>query len=96
MNQIIDTSERTCSSGFQAAHPLQGDDRTIARLRTHGNKIRRYQRLLQTKLSDIERQFIERRMLEEGEAMECLVEFDPIVLRSAEIDRITWSAPSTQ
>ena len=33
-------------------------DENIARLRTHRNNIERYGRLLQTKLTDLERQFI--------------------------------------
>jgi hypothetical protein len=37
----------------------------IARLRTHRNNVARYRRLLQTKLTDLERQFIERRLSEE-------------------------------
>jgi hypothetical protein len=45
----------------------------LARLRTHRNNIHRYRRLLKTKLSDIERQFIERRLAEERTAMNSLV-----------------------
>ena len=40
-------------------------EENIARLRTHRNSIARYRRLLQTKLTDLERQFIERRLSEE-------------------------------
>jgi hypothetical protein len=40
-------------------------DEKLARLRTHRNNIARYRRLLQTKLTDLERQFIERRLSEE-------------------------------
>ena len=40
-------------------------DENIARLRTHRNNIARYRRLLQTKLTDLEREFIERRLSEE-------------------------------
>ena len=36
-------------------------DEQLARLRTHRNNIARYRRLLKTKLTDIERQFIGRR-----------------------------------
>ena len=39
-------------------------DENIACLRTHRNNIARYRRLLQTKLTDLERQFIERRLSE--------------------------------
>ena len=37
----------------------------IARLRTHQKNIDRYQGLLKTKLNEIERQYIERRLSEE-------------------------------
>jgi hypothetical protein len=37
-------------------------DEQLARLRTHRDSIGRYRRLLQTKLTDLERQFIERRL----------------------------------
>jgi hypothetical protein len=40
-------------------------DENIARLRTHRNNIERYRRLLQTKLTDLERQFIEGRLSDE-------------------------------
>ena len=40
-------------------------DENIARLRTHRNNIAHYRRLLQTKLTDLEREFIERRLSEE-------------------------------
>jgi hypothetical protein len=47
-------------------------DEKLARLRTHLNNITRYQRLLKTKLSKHERQFIERRMSEEQSDFERL------------------------
>ena len=47
-------------------------DQKIAELRTHRNNIHRYRRLLQTKLTEIERQFIERRMAEERSKLESL------------------------
>ena len=47
-------------------------DEKFALLRTHRNNIARYRRLLQTKLTEYERQFIERRMSEERCAMEHL------------------------
>ena len=34
-------------------------DENIARLRTHRNNVARYRRLLQTKLTDLEREFIQ-------------------------------------
>jgi hypothetical protein len=45
-------------------------DEKFALLRTHRNNIGRYRRLLKTKLTEFERQFIERRLVEERSAME--------------------------
>ncbi|MGY4474469.1 hypothetical protein [Bradyrhizobium sp. USDA 3364] len=47
-------------------------DKEIARIRAHRNNIYRYRRLLKTRLSDLERQFIERRLSEEQAAAEAL------------------------
>jgi len=47
-------------------------DEKFALLRTHRNNIMRYRRLLETKLTECERQFIERRLSEERSAMEKL------------------------
>lgn len=47
-------------------------DQDLARIRAHRNNLSRYRRLLKTKLSDIERQFIERRLAEEQSALEAL------------------------
>src|SRR4051812_43167143 len=44
----------------------------FARLRTYRNNIDRYRRLLKTELTELERQFIERRLNEEKTAMESL------------------------
>ena len=49
-------------------------DEQLARLRTHRNNIARYRRLLKTKLTDIERQLIVRRLTEEQSAFERLAE----------------------
>jgi len=48
-------------------------DESLARIRTHRNNIHRYRRLLQTQLSDLERDFIERRMAYEQTALDALV-----------------------
>lgn len=40
-------------------------DENLARVRSHRNNIRRYRNLLKTSLSELERQFIERRLAEE-------------------------------
>jgi hypothetical protein len=47
-------------------------DDDLARLRACRNNIHRYRRLLGTKLSEIERQFVERRLGEEEAALENL------------------------
>lgn len=47
-------------------------EESFVRLRTHRNNVRRYRQLLQTMLTDAERQFIERRLLEEESAIESL------------------------
>ena len=56
-------------------------DENLARLRAHRNNIHRYRRLLETRLSDIERQFIDRRLAEEQAAVdELTTETFPIAL----------------
>lgn len=47
-------------------------DESLARLRTHRNNIHRYRQLLETRLTDLERQFIEKRLSEEQSAADCL------------------------
>lgn len=47
-------------------------DEKIARVRSHGHNISRYQKLLRTKLSQLERQFIEGRLKEEEAAIEII------------------------
>lgn len=47
-------------------------DQDFARVRVHRDNLSRYRRLLKTRLSDIERQFIERRLAEEQTALEAL------------------------
>ena len=47
-------------------------DEELARLRAHDSNISRYRRLLKTKLSDLERRFLERRLSEERSAVESL------------------------
>jgi hypothetical protein len=48
-------------------------EQNLARIRTHRNNICRYRRLLRTELSDLERDFIDRRMAREQAALEALV-----------------------
>jgi hypothetical protein len=47
-------------------------DENLARLQTHRNNINRYRRLLGTQLSELERQYLERRLSEEQTAIEML------------------------
>ena len=47
-------------------------DENLARLRAHRNNIHRYRRLLATQLTDLERDYIERRLNEEQTAMVAL------------------------
>ena len=47
-------------------------DEKFARLRTYRNNINRYRQLLKTDLSDLEREFIERRLEEDRSAMQML------------------------
>ena len=44
-------------------------DEDLARIRAHRNNIYRYRRLKKTRLSDLERQFVERRLSEEQAAL---------------------------
>jgi hypothetical protein len=47
-------------------------DESLARLRTHRNSISRYRRLLETTLTELEREFIERRLQQEQSAFQSL------------------------
>ena len=47
-------------------------DETIVRLQTHRKNVERYLRLLETALTDVEQQYIEKRLAEEGLAMDQL------------------------
>ena len=48
-------------------------EENLARIRTHRNNIHRYRTLLRTELSDLERDFIDKRMVEEQAALDALV-----------------------
>jgi hypothetical protein len=45
-------------------------DENLSLMRAHRNNIARYRKLLKTNLTDIERQFVERRMAEEQSSLE--------------------------
>ena len=47
-------------------------DLKLAKIRTTQNNIRRYRRLLETELTDLERQYIQRRLSEECAELEAL------------------------
>ena len=47
-------------------------EESFARLRTHRNNVQRYRLLLETRLTDLERQFIQKRLSEEQSAIESL------------------------
>ena len=44
----------------------------FARIQTHRNNVERYRKLLETRLTDLEREFIQRRLSEEQSAIESL------------------------
>ena len=48
------------------------DDQQLARSRAHSSNIQRYRNLLQTNLTELERQFVERRLTEEQSNLESL------------------------
>jgi hypothetical protein len=47
-------------------------DQQLARVRTHRNNIQRYRNLLHTNLTELERQYVERRLIEEQSNLESL------------------------
>ena len=51
----------------------KNSDKDLVRIRTHRNNIHRYRGLLRTELSDLERDFIEKRMADEQAALDALV-----------------------
>jgi hypothetical protein len=69
---------RRCAfrKGINLTHSSMDDDKMIdqhvARLRTHRRNIQRYRNLLQTSLTDLERQFVQKRLTEEQSNLESL------------------------
>jgi len=47
-------------------------EKNLAKFRAHRNNVDRYQRLLRTRLTDLEQEFIEKRLREEVEVLEAL------------------------
>ena len=63
-------------------------DGQFARMRTHRNNIQRYRHLLQTSLTELERQFVEKRLTEEQSHLERLAASLPMTFeRSRQADR---------
>lgn len=58
-------------------------DQQLARLRTHRSNIQRYRNLLQTSLTDLERQFIQKHLTEEQSNLESLANSLPNDLRGS-------------
>ena len=59
----------------------------LAQLNAERNNIARYRRLLRTTLTDVERQYIEKRLAEEEAALESLTSSVPSYLAGAELGR---------
>ncbi|WP_198164242.1 hypothetical protein [Bradyrhizobium jicamae] len=53
-------------------------DHQLARLRAHHRNIQRYRNLLQTSLTELEREFIEKRLTEEQSNLEGLAPLIPL------------------
>jgi len=71
-------------------------EQNLARIRTHRNNIHRYRRLLRTELSDFERDFIDRRMVDEQAALDVLVaETFPVTFPLARDSSSTSSSMGT-
>ncbi|MGN8545340.1 hypothetical protein [Bradyrhizobium sp. CCBAU 53421] len=70
--QVVDRIEARWTSRYRPMEKQHSRliDRRLEQLRAHRNNIWRYRRLLKTQLSELERQFIERRLAEELEAVE--------------------------
>jgi hypothetical protein len=91
----VDAIERRWSSRFDRPRPGTARSTVVQlmRLRAHQGNIRRYRRLLQTKLTDLERRFIETRLQEEHAALERLSQSGdprapvPEVMRKAALPR---------
>ncbi len=60
-------------------------EENLARLRAHRNNMHRYRRLLETKLSEVERAYITRRLEEEKAAAEAILQSAfPVALPAAD------------
>jgi hypothetical protein len=61
-------------------------DQRLARLRAHRSNIQRYRNLLQTSLTELERQFVEKRLSEEQSNLESVAKSLPGDFRWAQAD----------
>jgi hypothetical protein len=62
-------------------------DQQLARLRTHRSNIQRYRNLLKTSLTELERQFVQKRLTEEQSNLESLATSLPDDFRGPKADR---------
>ena len=62
-------------------------DQQLARLRTHRSNIQRYRNLLQTSLTELERQFVLKRLTEEQSDLESLASSLPDDFRGSKVGR---------
>lgn len=62
-------------------------DQHLARLRAHRSNIQRYRNLLQTSLTELERQFVEKRLSEEQSNLESVANSLPSDSRWAQADQ---------
>jgi hypothetical protein len=62
-------------------------DQQLARLRAHRTNIQRYRNLLQTSLTDYERQFVQKRLTEEQSNLESLANSLPNDFRGSKASR---------
>ncbi|KRR12841.1 hypothetical protein CQ12_41005 [Bradyrhizobium jicamae] len=62
-------------------------DQQLARLRTHRSNIQRYRNLLQTSLTELERKFVEQRLIEEQSNLESLATSLPDNFRGSKAGR---------
>jgi hypothetical protein len=62
-------------------------DQQLARLRTHRSNIQRYRNLLKTSLTELERQFVQKRLTEEQSNLESLAASLPNDFRGSKAPR---------
>jgi hypothetical protein len=62
-------------------------DQQLARLRSHRSNIQRYRNLLKTSLTELERQFVQKRLTEEQSNLESLATSLPDDFRGSKADR---------